>query len=252
MPLCTKCNIEKPVTEFYTEVRKDNGRTYTKKYCNECFRKQARDWKLKNRIAKSEIKAILNIQFEKLIEYPQEEISPEITPKESQPVLIRCNSCGMEKMEIEYYAKNKSRCRSCLLKIRQESKVRENGGTQWKVLSQPGKYQSEEQFNELYRLMTAIGWQFTDGVFWKEGFKDKDKNFFFKTTAPTAKKKNRNRIYGPSKLTGKSKLDKYKDEIIKHRNNGVKFEEIAELYNCSHTLVRTFYNDKCIYGYADK
>lgn len=41
---CTKCEIEKPIVEFYT--LKDNKFSY---YCKDCCRKSAKKWKLNNK-----------------------------------------------------------------------------------------------------------------------------------------------------------------------------------------------------------
>lgn len=44
---CSKCNLSKPLSEFYTETR--DGKTRTRRECKECFKKRVRVNEKKNR-----------------------------------------------------------------------------------------------------------------------------------------------------------------------------------------------------------
>ena len=121
-------------------------------------------------------------------------------------------------------------------------------GTQWFVYKEVGKYQCKEQFDALYDLMTKMGWLYesngTDefnGTWYKPGFKDKDKNFYIVShyISHTAKTK---RHRGVNVMANKSKLDEFKYEILEKREQGYTFNDLADIYNCSHAGIRNFYN----------
>lgn len=163
MIVCNKCNVEKPIDQYFVETKKDTGKQYRKKYCNDCFRQQARDWKSKNRISKTKLKQI-----------EEERIK-------NQKV---CKSCNIPKDPNEYYAYRKSICKECIKTFEKkkyydaETVKRENGGI-LRCPPKPGVYLDDYQRYYTKQILLAIGWSHNEekDIFYKPGLKDKDGNW---------------------------------------------------------------------------
>ena len=281
MPTCKTCNLNKPQEEFYKIKQKAGNYTYRKE-CRECFsnkestryhikvgRKERYrlayctscfEWKIKyqqfsfdinkcNTCIKNELEPILEPEVKIEEQYTQQDQSPEIEVKELEPevLYIKCKLCGIEKLKKDYYPKNKATCRACCIERRINQKSVINNGTRWMVPQEVGKYECDEQFDELSNLMISMGWIYEpngtnelNGTWYKPGFKDKDKNFYIDgkiiNNTPKVIKPLR-KVYH----AGQSKLDGYEEEILDYRKEGYTFEDIADIYNCSHTTVRHFY-----------
>jgi hypothetical protein len=278
MPICNKCFVDKPDNGFYKVNNK--GVITLRRICKEChiqreirryankvgkktkfrisFCTTCNQWKDKvsnfafqidkcNSCIKNDLEAIVEPEEKITIELSPEPQSPEITHLESkiEPLYRTCKTCGMEKLNIEFYKKNKTNCISCLLINRKKLNLEQNDGTQWFVYSAPGVYQCKEQFDALSNLMTSIGWKYelngTDelsGTWYKDGIKDVNKQWdkvILDETKPTFRKKR-----AISSKLGVSKLDGKYPEILALREKGYIYKEIAELLGCSHTLLRTF------------
>ena len=160
--ICNKCFIDKPIEEYFKETRKDNGRTYIKKYCLDCFRKQARDWKARN---KTKIK----------------------TQRREKNILDAggkiCIKCNNAKHKEEYYA-NRTKCKEC---VREEERLKdalernerikkqvEDGISTKRVPNKPGDFADELQKQSTIQILTAIGWSYNEqnGIFYKLPLKD--------------------------------------------------------------------------------
>jgi hypothetical protein len=173
MVVCNKCNIEKPIDQFFVETKKDTGKQYRKKYCNDCFRQQARDWKEKNRISKTKQKQI-----------EQEKIKQEELRLKNLKV---CSKCSEAKGPECYYAYRKSICKECIKTFEKkkyydaEEVKKENGGT-LRCPPKPGVYLDDYQRFYTKEILTAIGWLYNEekNIFYKPGLKDKDGNWEIK------------------------------------------------------------------------
>ena len=278
MPTCKTCNLNKPQEEFYKIKQKAGNYTYRKE-CRECFsnkestryhikvgRKERYrlayctscfEWKIKyqqfsfdinkcNTCIKNELEPIVEPEKEIEEEYTLNHQSPEIQVKELKPevLYIKCNTCGEEKLSIDFYKTNKKNCKVCLITKRMKLAEVQRDGTRWMVPQQVGVYDCQEQFDALSELMINMGWKYEqngtnelNGTWYKPGFKDKDKNFYIdgkimynipKVIKPLRK------VYH----AGQSKLDGYEEEILDYRKQGYTFDDIAYIYNCSHTTVR--------------
>jgi Mor family transcriptional regulator len=244
MPVCNKCFIDKPQQEYYKEFRW--GKFYYKKYCLDCFRKQARDWKLRNKLKK-----------EQLIELPQQEkiIQPEVP--ELQPEVLhvqdgykKCGTCEITKSKEDFYHSPKGtpfkNCKDCHVKNYKEKIVENNkdkGGSE-RVPYYPNQYADKYQKQQTFWVMELMGWTYNDnGVWSKEGIKDKNK--VWKNLIETKRK-----IKYPNYRGGRKILPVYNkiEEVIKDYNDGNDFYELADIYECSHTtirkLVKEYYDGK--------
>lgn len=247
MPVCTKCFIDKPQEEYYKEVRKENGRTYYKKYCLDCFRKQSRDWKLKNRLSKK-----------KMIEVPiQEEIIQPVVP-ELQPEVLeipegykKCSDCNEVKPFDDFYKSNLNKlyknCKICYVRKNRAAVLenqKQNGGSE-RVPYYPNDYADEYQKEQTFWLLKLLGWTYNDnGVWSKEGIKDKDKKWYIFKEGPKRPKKRTGNNTGRKFAT----VHKHTEELILKHKEGIDFYELGNIYGCSHTtirkIVKKYYDEK--------
>lgn len=166
MIVCNKCNVEKPIDQYYAEKRW--GKTYYKKYCLECFRQQSRDWKRNNRISKKK---------QKELEEEQNRI---------QQILDNggkiCPTCNIPKTKDEYY-KHRTHCKECVKKIEREKdrlereereRLREEEGLSYKrVPNKPGDFADETQRKSTHEFLTLLGWSYNpdNNLYYKEPIK---------------------------------------------------------------------------------
>lgn len=231
MPVCNKCNIEKSIEEYSKEFR--NGKTYYKKYCTECFRKQARDWKLRNKLIKT-----------------QQEPVP--TPEPIIPDGYKqCSDCNeIKSIDTDYYKSSLNKpyknCKKCYLKRNREGILdnqKVNGGSE-RVCYYPNMYTDEYQKEQTFWLMELLGWKFNkNGVWSKEGVKDKNKKWYIFEESPKKPKRNVSNNTG-RKFAG---VHKHTDEVILKHKEGLDFYELADIYECSHTTIRKIvkeYNER--------
>ena len=171
--ICNKCFVDKPESEYFKETRKDNGRTYIKKYCNDCFRAQARAWKKKNRIPKRVKK----------------------DPNQDNPDYKQCRTCKIWKHKVdEYYVSQVNHthpdCRECASVIdkqkrdaKREEYLKDYGGSE-RCKVKPGEWADDYQRQHVHEFLYAIGWKFDNNIWWKKGFKTPEGNWikYGKTT----------------------------------------------------------------------
>jgi hypothetical protein len=233
MPVCTKCSIDKPIDQYFKEVRKSNGRTYYKKYCNDCFRKQSRDWKLRTNYKSFQPK-------EKQLPAPAIEDNPNFK---------KCNTCNEYKLIKDnfYLSSNKTsysgRCKSCN-KIKEREYQRENKGYGERYRQYPNEYINKEQRDNVFKIMNAIGWSFIEKyqIWIKPPFKtilDGQPHFPNIIPKPTGRPR---KEPIPTKTGRKNIISKYLmdnfHEIKKYRGDGLTFYEIGCIYNCSSTTIK--------------
>jgi hypothetical protein len=229
MPVCTKCNIEKPIEEY--SLDKQPNKVYRKKYCIECFRKQGRDWKERNKVKK-----------ELVIDIPQ--------PKEIiQPVVLElqlgykeCFVCKEIKPLDKFYPNGSKnlikKCKTCYnkhYKKSTEERNKERGGSE-RVPAKPNIYADIYQKEQVFSVMKAFGWIFDEGTsIWnKPGIKE---NGVFINIIPRDKPKRKSSAGGGRKL--KTGIYNNVNDIVRLLEIGNTYFDIAEVYKCSHTLIRT-------------
>jgi hypothetical protein len=154
----------------------------------------------------------------------------------------QCSDC-MEYQPLDNYYLNANgnhikRCRSChgkMYKECKEEKLSNKGGSD-RYYEQPNRYFDEEQKKNIFMVMEALGWIFDEptGIWNKPGIKE---NGVFINMVLENKPKR------PSTLGGGRKIKKgvwnNTDKIIKLVEEGHTYDDIADTFCCSHTLIRT-------------
>ena len=235
MIVCNKCKIEKEDDQYYTYWHSTFKKQYTRKICQECIKKQKKKYKAKIRQEKLRMKEILT-QPEKVAV-----IAPELQPDpfNDNPLYKFCKNCNQYKLLTDYYV-NKSIngyatwCKVCHnghTRKKQleyyQNKYENNGGSE-RVLSKANNFTDEYQKEQTFWIMELMGWTYNEnGVWSKEGIKDKDKNWTNVKKVPKKKKE-----------IGIRKSREYDvDKMKELRESGLYFYEIAKIMKCSKPTV---------------
>jgi hypothetical protein len=136
-------------------------------------------------------------------------------------------------------------CRKCHVQISNKANYQsklENGGST-RVPVKPNVYADHVQEEQTHQFLKLCGWSYTNGVWWKKGFKTADKVWECFTETDTKKK------IGHTK-GGRKTLTIYEntEQIIKDFEEGLNYFDLAYIYKCSHTsirkLIRDYYDEK--------
>jgi hypothetical protein len=160
-----------------------------------------------------------------------------------------CSDCLIALPMIRFYKSSLGKafkiCKDCH-KTKAASKIRENknlnGGSE-RAMNRPDCWVDEYQKAQTHQFLQLCGWTYTDGVWWKDGIKDK--NNVWVNVIPTKKK--RVLVRGTK---GRTKLPIYenRDQIVKQYEAGVNYYDLAYIYKCSHTsirhLVKSYYDER--------
>ena len=152
-----------------------------------------------------------------------------------------CHTCNEIKPIIEFYNsayKNPLRnCKVCYKKYHRDKvaqQMEDKGGSD-AYYSEPDKYTSTIQKVQTFMVMELCGWTYTDGVWWKKGIKTVDKVWeCFKETPKVIRKKQSNAGRKIKKGVWNSV-----DKIVKLVEEGYTYDDISDIFDCSHTLIRT-------------
>jgi hypothetical protein len=231
MPVCTKCNIDKPIEQY--SLDKQKNKVYRKKYCIDCFRQQSRDYKIRKRLER---------------QIPQEEkiTQPVVLELEPEVVTIpdnhkQCSDCMVYKPLDKFYLNKNGhqikRCKEChVIMNRKKSadKMEMNGGRDL-YYKEPNRYIDEQQKTQVFMVMEAIGWIFDEstGVWNRPGLKE---NGVFINFTPSNKKKRHTGNITGRKI--KSGVWNNTDKIVKLIEEGYTYYDVAETFDCSHTTIR--------------
>ena len=170
MIICSKCNELKEDNNYSTYYHSTQKKQRTRKICKSCFNNQKVEYRLRKKISTQ------------MIEEPVEDITIEYK---------ECAKCKKLKPTSEYYAANRGRypgvimsaCKICHNSVKKKlykEKIENNGGS-FVVPRWPNTYADEFQKVNTFLIMEAMGWVFNDnGVWSKDGIKDKDKVWEFK------------------------------------------------------------------------
>jgi hypothetical protein len=151
-----------------------------------------------------------------------------------------CQTCNEVKPIEEFYNsayKNPIRkCKTCYKKYHRD-KVQQHmddKGGQDNYFADPDRYTSEIQKEQTFMVMRLCGWKYTDGVWWKKGIKTKDKVWECFEEKP---KLIRTQTNAGRKI--QKGVWNCIDDIIKRIESGERYSDIADIYECSHTTLRT-------------
>jgi len=233
MKRCTKCKIEKELTQFQTYWHSTQQKNRTRGECTECH------YKIRNE------KRRLRRANSKLIQEPTPtEIVQPVVP-ELQPDYKKCRKCE-EYLPIEkFYRNTKSKtlfqdCKACTLKSYRESdknkrqELLEEQGGALAIRTSPNEYYDEYQKKATFKLMKLMGWSFNEenGIWWKDGIKTKEGIFI------NIKECNR-RKPGAVYKNKKELVPK----IIELRKNKMSYDDIAIKLGVGHNTVYNWYRE---------
>ena len=175
-----------------------------------------------------------------MIQLPQQETIVEPVVLELEPGYKQCHTCKEVKLLEEFYNsayKNPIRkCKPCYKKYHRdkvEQHMEDKGGPD-NYFADPDRYTSEIQKEQTFMLMRLCGWKYTDGVWWKKGIKTKDKVWVCFDEKPKRLKTQTN---AGRKI--KKGVWNCTDDIIKRIEAGERYSDVADIYDCSHTTIRT-------------
>jgi hypothetical protein len=235
MIVCSKCKIEKDNKEYYTYFHSTQQKHRTRKVCQECCAKQKKNYKQRIRQEKLRMKEILT-QPEKVAV-----IAPELQPDlfKGNPLYKFCKNCNQYKLLTDYYVNKGINgyatwckvCHNSHTRQKQteyyQNKYKNNGGSE-RVLSKPNNYTDEYQKEQTFWVMELMGWTYNEnGVFSKDGIKDKDNNWMNVKNVPKKKKEIGVRVSREYDV----------DKIKELRENGLFLNEIAKIMKCSKPTV---------------
>jgi hypothetical protein len=235
MIVCNKCKIEKEDDQYYTYWHSTQKKNRTRKICQECIKKQKKEYKAKIRQEKLNMMDLPTQQDKVAV------IAPELQtdPFNDNPLYKFCKNCNQYKLLTDYYV-NKSIngyatwCKVCHnghTRKKQleyyQNKYENNGGSE-RILSKPGTYVDKYQKEQLFWVMELMGWKHNDnGVFSKDGIKDKDNNW------TNVNKIEKVRVERKPRKQREYDIDKMKEL----RESGFYFYEIAKIMKCSKPTV---------------
>jgi len=220
MKICSKCKEERNDDEYYTYWHSTQQKYRTRNVCLVCTKEQVRNYKRKVK--------------EKPIVVKEEPTQ-------------HCPCCKKDIPLTGYYESGKGvkgrYCISCIRKNQNErnyNKVMSEGGTE-RVSLKPNTYFDEYQKAQTFMVLERLGWVFNEdtGIWSKEGVKTKDNVWLNIIPQPRTKRRPNGVI-----VRKKHGVHNYIKDIIHQREvEGMTYEDLAYIYCCSHTTIRTIINN---------
>lgn len=206
--MCNKCKMLKSIEDFASYVHKHTGNLYTRHICKVCFRAG-------------------NIAYKKSI----------------RPRL--CIECSEKKLGKEFpnykslgpNDKRRQICKVCTSRLEKEKgrhRKKEDKGepVHWK----PNTYNSEQQKQDGFQLMEALGFTFVPetGRWHKEGFKNPDGTF--------VKIEEKKRLEKERTLKEVEELDVWSKMRYLREVKGFSLNKISEEIGVNHTAIYKFFH----------
>jgi hypothetical protein len=226
MRICRRCEIEKPITEFYTYYHTTQNCYRTRHICNTC-------------------------KYEDKIRLRQKKKEMEMDWLNNSKI---CSHCG-ERKATTYFYNSRSQCKTCVLIFERErrlgqnnERLEENGGSE-RVPQTVGVFADIYQKRQTEQLLKILGWEYsTENKLWyKAPYNDANGVWYdIKTGKPLVKKKNKEAIKDFYATVDESTLPKFKsgkkglkivkeDEVNKllheHFIGGLSRFELGKKYN---------------------
>jgi hypothetical protein len=216
MKICSKCKVERNDDEYYTYWHSTQQKYRTRNVCLVCTKEQVRDYKRRVKVKKIEIPT----QY--------------------------CPCCKKDIPLTGYYDSGKNvkgrYCSSCIRKNQNDKnykKIMSEGGSE-RIPVKPNKYVDEYQKAQTFLVLERLGYTFNEdtGIWSKEGVKDKFGNWLNIIPQPKIKRR-------PTGIIVRKKhgVHKYIKEIVQQKEAGVSVFDLAYIYCCSHTTIRTVINN---------
>ena len=214
MKICRKCKVERNDDEYYSYWHSTQQKYRTRLVCNTCTREQSKQYK-QNRNNKSAV----------IEQVPTQ----------------RCPSCKKNLPLTSYYESGRGikgrYCISCIRKNQNDKnykKVMSNGGSE-RIPVKPNIYVDQFQKAQTFMVLERLGWVFNEdtGIWSKDGVKTKDNVWVNIIPQP----KTRRRPNGTA-MKKKHGVHNYIPQIIKQREEGMTYPDLADIYCCSHTTIR--------------
>ena len=156
----------------------------------------------------------------------------------------RCVNCNeLKDIKTEYYVK-RLKCITCVreyeLRVRTEINTKhkmDNGGS-IRVPQKPGVYSDIYQERQVSEFLTLLGWKLNpNGVWSKKGFKDENKNW----EKPIKKFKRMSMKNQNGSV--RSPVYEKRLELIELKQNGMTYQNIADIYDISPATVLRIIRD---------
>jgi hypothetical protein len=203
--ICNKCHQDKPETEYQTYFHSTQNVFRTRRQCNQCFNEAKKQYHLK----KKGRTCIVCEEIKYETDFPN------------------FKSLGPND-------KRRKICKICTSRIEREkgkhTKREENGEpVHWR----PNVYNSPQQKELAFELMTALGFTFDEetGMWSKENFKNPDGTFF--------RVEEKKRLHKEKLQKEVEDLDVWK-KIRYLRNKDIPISEISKLTGVNYTAVHKF------------
>jgi len=206
---CKKCNMFKLIEKFASYVHKKTGNLYTRHICKDCFNEGTKAYK------------------------------KSVKPR-------TCLQCNITKPVTEYYNlkslgpndKRHNICKVCTREY-EKSKQKKYRNVEDKgepVLNKPNTYVSDEQRQDGFQLMEALGFTFAPdtGIWFKEGVKNSDGTF--------VRLEEKKRLQDERVLKEVQEMNVW-DKMRYLREVGYSFNKISQLVGVNSTAIYKFFHD---------
>jgi hypothetical protein len=165
----------------------------------------------------------------------------EIDLFKGNPLYKFCKNCDQYKLLTDYYVNKNIKgyatwckvCHNTHTRQKQteyyQNKYKNNGGSE-RVLAKPNNYTDEYQKEQTFCIMEIMGWNYNEnGVWSKEGIKDKDNNW------TNVKKVEKVRV----ERRGRKQIEYDVVKMKELRESGLYLNEICKIMKCSKpTLIK--------------
>ena len=204
---CSKCDVLKPASEYYTYFHRPQGKWRTRNICNVCVVEQKRLYKLSKKQSSTDtgtsileetdlnlpnfnpiIVDDISIQNEKIIEPTPVSVNPDEdeddSPYANNPEYKKCRTCKEYVHLSMYYHHNKKTsyldCRPCcntkernLRREERQEELETSGGSE-KVKTKVGQWTDEYQKQQTTMVLNIMGYYYDEvsGHFLKPGVKE--------------------------------------------------------------------------------
>jgi len=226
--VCIDCKIDKEDKHFRKYINKD-GYSIQRHQCYSCLYNKQR--------LRNEKKVAVLVSNEE----------PEVL--EVQDATKKCAECKKVLPADDFYKSPLGTlfkyCKKCHVEKANEGnrQYRINNGGSTRVPVRCNVFADHVQKEQTHQFLELLGFSYTNGVWWKKGFKTADK--VWECFTETGKKKKIGHTNGGRKLLA---VHQQMEQLIKDYEEGLNYFDLAYIYKCSHTsirkLIKEYYDEK--------